>query len=618
MKKLLYLLLVLSGSIYAQTQFEVDSIKVHQLLEKGGEAAGNANYDSANYYYTEAETLSQEIDYLHGIMSSKLGYGLVHHFKKEPQQALDFYLQAEALIPQGINPKHADVERLYNNLGGVYVDLGYRLKARNYLLKALELNEANQTSNLSSAITRYNLGLIYLYLEENESALDNFMIAYPAYLEHYGENGANVAQLYTNIGNIHDRLGNIVQAEQYYQRGIAIHMENHGADYWNLAYPYSSLGSLYLKTNRRQQGLNYLLRSLDLCRSNPNELVHLEALNLGSLAKYYLEEEAYEISRDHAKQAVSIVQEAFYPEHPGVSEFYTIVGQTYLQKGDMELAHHWFENAREIVIQAYGESHPQLALLYLEQSRAYLQIQRNVKAILAAQKALIALSDSFDSMDPHSNPSVKEVLSVTLLVDIISHKGDIFHGHASQVNRQENLLSALEQYRQAVAIIDYKRRGFLSEDAKLFLQSHAHEVYQKGIEVSYQLYSLNQSEEHLPTAFFFMEKSKASILSEALQASNPTSIEGVDFQLLQHEMALTRQVKSLELRLADALIEHSDSSIQQLKTALFHAKTRIDSLAQVIRTSHPNYYQLKYNTEVLELDQAPGSAARRGHCTVIF
>ena len=618
MKNLLFLLLLFSSPVFGQSQFDEDSIRVHDLLGKGGEAARNSLYDSANYYYAEAEALSREMEYQHGIMSSVFGYGLVHHFKKEPKQALDYYLQAEDMIKHGIDSTHTDVERLFNNLGGVYIDLGYRLKARDYLLKTLELKEANNTSPISSAITHYNLGLIYLHFGENESALHNFMTAYPAYLDFYGENGARVAQLYTNIGIIHENLGNIEQAEQYYQRGIIIHLENHGPNYWNLAYPYSSMGSLYLKTDRPQQGLNYFLRSLKLCRENPQELIRLEALNEGALANYYLEQENYITSREHAEKAVDIMQQAYYDEHPRISEFYTTIGQTYVKERDFQQASYWFDLAQDLTIKGYGEIHPQNATLLLEQSKIYHEIQDYPKAMKTAQQALQALSVAFASMDPRTNPSANQVLSVNLLMNIVKHKGDIYKGHASQENRQENLLSAIDQYVAAVAIIDHMRRGYLSESAKLFLQNHAHEVYQRGIEVSYQLFSLNRSVDHLPKAFFFMEKSKASVLSEALQASTVTTIEGVDSKLLQQEIALDQQVKSLELKLADAQIDQSDSLTQKLTKELFNAKARVDSLVQVIHRSYPNYHQLKYNMKVLDFEQARGMVPDEGIAMSFF
>jgi CHAT domain-containing protein/Tfp pilus assembly protein PilF len=605
--------------IFAQTEIESDSAHVHALLSKGGQAARTANYDSASYYYTQAENLSREVSYKHGIMSSTMGHGLVHHHQREVNEALDYYLQALEMTQEGIDLTHPDLELLYNNLGGVYIDLGYRLKARYYLEKALEQKKSNNnTAPISAAITHYNLGLIYLYFGENQSALHNFMAAYPGYLEYYGENGARVAQLYTNIGNIHKNLGNIEQAQEYFQRGIAIHMHNHGPDYWNLAYPYTNLGALYVKTGKATLGLQYYLKSLELCRKNRKELIRLESLNQGALAKYYLEQENYELSMDHAHQAVDIMQKAFYAEHPRISDFYTIIGQCYVKQRDFEQATQWFEQAIDLTGKGYGETHPQIATLYLEQSKIYHQIQDYPRALQKAQQALIAISGSFTSSDPKINPRVDEVLNEKLLINIIKHKGDVFKGHANQENRLENLASALDQYREAVMVIDHLRRGFLSESAKLFLQNNAHEVYQQGIDASYQLYNLSQSEEHLSQAFYYMEKSRASILSEALQASNVTAIQGVDPGLLQKEMELAEQVKSLELKLADAQIEETDSIQLALKKDLFHAKARVDSLVDVIRTSYPDYHQLKYDVKVLDFNQAKELVPNRGMALSFF
>lgn len=575
---------------------------MHKLLDLGGETAGSAQYDSAYFYFSQAETLSREIDYPPGILSSILGLGLVYQYQQEYQQALDHYLQAET-IHREIGSHHADLGALYYKLGSVRVELGDHLQARANLLKALELQTATDDSQPSVADSHYQLGRVYQYFEEYQSAQNNFMAALPIYLKHYGENGSKLAELYTGLGNAHDVLGNVDQAEQYYQKAVAIYMENQG-DHWNIAYPYSSLGSLYLKTNRRQQGLNYFLRSLDLCHKNRQQLAQLEAINQHALAKYYLQAREYQTSREHAQMAVDIIQQSFNQEHPSIGECYSIIGQTYIKEGDYHTADEWFEEARKLVKKGYGENHPRLAELYLEQSTGYLDTQKHVKAIVAAQESLLAISETFNTLDPKTNPTADEVMDANLLVRIIKLKGDIFKGHASQTNRQENLVSALTQYQQAAITLDHLRRGYLSESTKLFLQNHAHPIYQRGIEVSHQLFSLNQSEEYLPKTFFFIEKSKASLLSEALQKSIDNRVAGVSPQLLQQEMDLAWQHKSLKLKLAGARIDQSDSTNREVKQALFHCKTQIDSLEKVIHSSYPNYHQLKYNMDILEFEEA--------------
>ena len=178
MKYIVVLLLILPCSVIGQV--ESDSAKVHLLLNKGGRTARTAAYDSARYYYQQAEVLARKTNYPHGIMSSTFGHGLVHHYEREMDLALEYYLKALKMTEEGIDLTHPDVILLYNNLGGAYIDLGYRLKARKYLEKALELKElSNDFPPISSAITEYNLGLIYLYFGEKQSALHYFMSAYP-------------------------------------------------------------------------------------------------------------------------------------------------------------------------------------------------------------------------------------------------------------------------------------------------------------------------------------------------------------------------------------------------------------------------------------------------------
>ncbi len=584
-------------------QSGVDTTTVKEYLIKGRDLLRQSDYDSADYYYTEAKKISREINYQQGLVTSIYGFGLIKHYQRAYEEALTYYFQALKLWNDSLGHIDPVVTKLHNNIGGVYIDMGYRLKARKYLEQAIALDkELYPEPSIETATTHYNFGLLNMYFGENKTALHHFLEAYPPYLNTYGENGARVAQLYTNIGLLHRNSGDFEHAEDYFNRAITIHLENHGSTYWNLAYPYLSLGEIYMNKGDKKHALAYYLKVLELCRNNRKQLIRVEGIANGALARYYLEVEDYTASITYALAAVDIISEAYYDQHPKLNDFYRIIGSVHMRQGNYQAANQWFDKAKEVIVHAYGAIHPKISSVHLKQSNIYLKNEDYASALSSAQAAIATLSPSFDSSDPSDNPTRNEVLDEKFYSQLLAHKGAIFQALAEVRDPTENLEKALAQFQAASDIIDHIRRGYLSENSKLFLQENTAKVYEKALAACYQLYDLTGSEVYLNRAFFFFEKSKAAVLSEAIQTSDLNQIKGIDRKVLEKEMAINRHIKSLELKLADTRVEDNDTAQSQIKKDLFHAKARVDSLEKIIKLQFPEYHALKYNMEVTTPD----------------
>lgn len=143
----------------------------------------------------------------------------------------------------------------------------------------------------------------------------------------------------------------------------------------------------------------------------------------------------------------------------------------------------------------------------------------------------------------------------------------------------------------------------MSENSKLFLQEKASSFYEQALSLCYKLYQESKDDSYLDKALHFLEKSRSSVLSEALQVSDVNSIQGVPDEVLVAEKRMDGYVSSIELKLGDAEIGDSDSLQSELRKQLFHARVSVDSLVNIIRNNYPNYYDLKYEQEVVSSKQ---------------
>src|SRR5690606_2956813 len=112
------------------------------------------------------------------------------------------------------------------------------------------------------------------------------------------------------------------------------------------------------------------------------------------------------------------------------------------------------------------------------------------------------------------------------------------------------------------------------------------------------LYSLTQEEKYLDKIFRFMEKSKSTVLLEAILGMKATSFANIPTHLTDKEKELKSNInyfnKSLE----------SSPENSQLKEDLFNNIQERAELIKHIESTYPQYYNLKYNSEVIELDEA--------------
>lgn len=259
---------------------------------------------------------------------------------------------------------------------------------------------------------------------------------------------------------------------------------------------------------------------------------------------------------------------------------------------------------------AYGDEHQDTvrAKAYQKQAEMYLELGDHKAALGSIEAGIQSILPKTESKDNESD--IPPVLDEKQYLNLISLRGKIFRKKSQQSSQPEtDLKSALDQYLLAARAIDHIRRGLLTEGSRLFLQKTTIPIYEDAIKTCYELYFLTKDEVFMSQAFFFMEKSKASVLSEALQAANMSKIRDVPDRVLQKEKEINRYIHSLELKISNGENEVNDSLSKATTRELFHAKISLDSLTQAIRKKYPNYHQLKYEVDVITLPEVQSELA---------
>ena len=116
----------------------------------------------------------------------------------------------------------------------------------------------------------------------------------------------------------------------------------------------------------------------------------------------------------------------------------------------------------------------------------------------------------------------------------------------------------------------------------------------KPLVCALSLYQATADDHYLDIVHRFIEKSKATLLAEALQGNKLVQVQGVPDSLLKQEVDLKHRISFVESSLASA----SEASEDSLENLLFELRRTYDGLGQNLAQNYPRYYDLKYQVEV--------------------
>lgn len=245
-------------------------------------------------------------------------YELKKH--RDPYSAISYIQDA---IQLGSKLKHpGTLGRLYNKCGNVYYSLGDKFLALHSYFQSLK------------------------YEQEVKSDI-------------------GIAYCFNDIGNVYYSLGNFETAKNYYNESIKL-FENH-KEYIGLSVAYNNLGLVAIKENVFELALKHFHMALEL-RQQYGDVNMLAHSNLFIPQALILMED-YENALKHINVAYKIYGEINMPYEQ--AKALTLMGETYIAKGDFKLAEKKYEQALEI----FEKQETQIRKVILNLELASLQVK---------------------------------------------------------------------------------------------------------------------------------------------------------------------------------------------------------------------------------------------------
>ncbi|TSE05010.1 CHAT domain-containing protein [Aquimarina algiphila] len=522
-----------------------------------------SNYKMALVYHEKALIVGRKAfaaDHISiGLIHNKIGN--VYQYLRQYDKALFNYRKDLEIIIKNFGNKHYYVGLSYMNIGIVYVDLMQYDTAFDYYKKALLIFDKeerldgllylyNNIGNLLIQKGEYDKALLY-----NNKSLDIGLKIYDRYHE-------DMAVLYMNSGDIFHSKSNYKRALYYYDKALLIFKEIFGENHFRLKEIFNRIGNAYSKKKEYNTAL-----------------------------KYY-------------KKALKINKYLFENNGPEITNSYIQIGRLYFKQDMYEKALLFFEKGLDILQNINSDEYLLTSESYFNIAKIFHKQEQYEKAITYYDRALLThvknkgVSDFRNAFDPNQYYNLQSILK------ILKGKAQTLQSQFLKNNDFKYLDQGIAIYKNADKVVNEIRQSYQNYEDKVSFAKQAKELYKDAINAHLLSYKKTHNQQDLEEAFYYAEKSKANILKELLNDTYAKGFAGLPEEIIEVGKILKTNRAFYQGQIIEQLSSESIDTIKinDYENKLFDLNRKEDSLTHILETKYPKYYQLKYQNEVIHVD----------------
>ncbi|MBV6641665.1 MAG: CHAT domain-containing protein [Cyclobacteriaceae bacterium] len=519
------------------------------------------------------------------------------------EEALQYFKDAGAAFSQG------GISRMYTlcKLGeaDAYLGLGQIDIARSIATGTEKfistIHKNDQELVVKSKMTSGNA---YLRSGRIDLALENLKSA-EALLD---ESGMQAAECFDDLGVIYTTNGNNELALQYLQKALAIRQAQSDNQIL-VADSYNNIGRVYLN-DEPLQAIIFFNRALNIYTEKLGKTHPKVAVVYSNMAFANANQSNYNDALTYLDQVAEIYGAIYPDDHPNKAFTLNNQGRILEMKGDFEGALEYQSQALNMYLDLYGTRHPEVANTYFLIGSIHQKTADYPQAIEAYQKSIYANLFDQDYSDIYTLPEIRDYFNADILLTSLQSKAQSLEAyHYSKTLRLKDINSALNTLIKCDELITQIRQIRFNEADKLKLGEIASQIYENGIGIATYLSERTFKKDYYRNlAFNFCERSKSSILLSAINDTNAKQFAGIPESELAIEDSLKNEIGFLEQRLAQL---NKEEEIQQVKIELLKYQNALRDFIDRLETRYPEYYDLKYNTELAGISQIQSTLDER-------
>lgn len=552
----------------------------------------------------EAAFAIYQISHRDSLYSNYLnGKGYYYILSRDYKQAEKAYIEAvEIRLARQMNDY--TLSQMYNNLGFIYNRQGDYLKAEDYFTKALEIRiEVLAPGDIRLAKTYINLGGFMAKIVKIERSREYLESAKEIFMDQFGPDYIELGKVYINLGVLSYKSGDYNEARVFFLESVRLFSRSPFSYTRDLVSCYNNLGLCEHEEKNNKEALIWYFKSVELnIKRDPERLgnTYDKIANVyKDLHEELLAEQYFQLSINNAIQYKG-------HKHLDLASAYMNYGIFLMEKLDYDPALENYSMALGLYLENYGLKHPATSRCFHNISEFYRETDRPDSALKYVQEALVAVVEDFQAKDISKNPDPEQSLSNLRLLSSLKLKAELL---IAEFNREESkpdqLKLAFESLKLAIRVAEDLRMEYQSEESKLFLAANEKSTYNEIVKVAMRLYELEDDKGYMQAAFKYSEKGKSAILLSAIRDMEAKDFSGIPHDLLRMETEINRQLGFYKEKIYEEKRESevNANTITLYESYIFDLNHRSDSLLEVLERNYPEYYNLKYKTDVASLQQ---------------
>jgi CHAT domain-containing protein/tetratricopeptide (TPR) repeat protein len=479
--------------------------------------------------------------------------------------------QAESYLHKMLLLKDSVTERnkvaIYNLMGMINDDAGRYGTAIGYYKKASDILIRNFGEDFSILSAIYNnLAISYKMKGDYEKALDYYQIVLYNIDESTlssKEKELERSRNYLNLGILLMHLKDYPKAIRFFENSLAIKSR----------YGFKGLENVYINLARAYEKLGNFKKA---------EIYYQKCIKSWESKKNF---------------DISFIPAAAYKDFAGLL----------VKSGKSDEAHDYYLISMKVYENTYGPRHPYTANNYLVLGDYYLQLNELDRAIYYYQKSIVANTKKFTDSSIFSLPQVADIISDRQMIKNLKSKSEAFLVFGETKKNKDEKIKILNAciYTTGLAheLITGIRNGYLNQSSKLNITQDEKAFYLIASQASLRLYELSGDEKFKRQAYSFVQKSKASLLSEEIKRNRaflailPDSVRELKLQAENDIYSYKKLIYDENQKAVPDI-----NKIKAWSDRLFRMNNAYETLMEKIQSLSPEYKKLTAKSDLLDYE----------------
>ena len=423
-------------------------------------------------------------------------------------------------------------------------------------------------------------GMVYNRLEQYNNSLNVYEKAIDIFKS---ENiiASHVSLTYLYAAQVYVRLLNYDKAMDYLDNAIINDTTNSYK-----AVTYSQIANVYSYKEDYDQVIKYCSLGFENT-SNPARIATLE----GMAGNAYIYKEDYKKAKRLINKSLAYFS-GIPMEWDSRTRLYNSLANIAIQENKNKEANRYFELAlNEVNINA-NEISRESAKLNCAIAKFHFDQKEYDKAIQHCQQALIQVFPNFNSTDIKHNPSIDDIYTESWIMTASVQKGEALRARY-EINKDINdMKNASECFDLSLTGIKMLTDSYGSDKAKLYLGDYSHNYFEEAIEINYLLFKATDDQQYLEKMWSIMERSKANVLTEAIQKNRGLILSNIPDSLLEIEQNLRAELVDLNKRtkMEELYEEEADEEyLSELRSRKASRQQEYENILQLLKTNYPSF-----------------------------